>query len=99
MTSMGQDEYIKQMFDYEETGYKAAESGDYKTAIDVWVAILSDESRRGCFSAEALNEMAFNMAAAYYLSGDDSSFEQTVSNWSISSEDQQKIKDAVQEEG
>jgi hypothetical protein len=98
MTSTEQDQYIKEMFDYEDTGYQAAESGDYAKAIGVWVAILSDESRRGCFSEEALGEMAFNLAAAYYLSGDDASFEQTVSNWSISKDDQQKIKDAVQEE-
>jgi hypothetical protein len=97
MTSTEQEQYIKSMFDYESNAFEAAESGDYSTAITIWTTILGDDQQRACFSQEALKEMAFNLAAAYYLSGDDSSFAKIAGDWSISSEDQQKIKDSVEE--
>jgi hypothetical protein len=35
--------YYKQLLDYQEGGFDAAERADYDTAIQIWTAILSDE--------------------------------------------------------
>ena len=91
-------EYLEQMFAYEEEAYQAAEDGNYEKAIEAWSTILGDEQRRSCFDDESQQELAFNLAAAYYLNGDDEAFERVVSDWGLSAEDRQKIVDSVETE-
>lgn len=91
-------EYLEQMFAYEEEAYQAAENGDYGKAIETWSTILGDEQRRSCFDDETQQEMAFNLAAAYYLNGDDEAFERVIGDWSLSNDDRQKIVDSVETE-
>lgn len=60
-------EYGQQVLDYEKTGFDAAQSGDYATASQVWQAILDDAQMKAVFEsdAEALQELAWNLALAY----------------------------------
>lgn len=84
-------EYLQQVFDYEQQGFTAAESGDYGTAAQVWQAVLADQDMLACFDEDSRKEIAFNLAAAYLLAGDQSSCDKTISDWSISEEDRQTI--------
>jgi hypothetical protein len=92
-------QYLEQMFAYEEEGFRAAEHGDYEKAIEIWSRILADKDRRDCFNKEAQQEMAFNLAAAYYLTSDNTKFEQVAIEWSLSEEDKAKIRDGVETTG
>jgi hypothetical protein len=40
--------------------------------------------------------MAFNLAAAYYLNGDDESFDKTAADWSLTDDDKAKIRESVE---
>jgi hypothetical protein len=88
--------YLEQIFAYEEEGFKAAEQGNYDKAIENWNYILGDQDKASCFSEEAQQEMAFNLAAAYYLNGDDESFEKTAADWRLTDDDKVKIRESVE---
>lgn len=91
-------EYLRQVFDYEEQGFAAAESGDYGTAAQVWQAVLGDQDMAACFDEESRKEIAFNLAAAYLLSGDQEACDRTISDWSLGEEDRQAIYAGVESE-
>jgi hypothetical protein len=75
--------YYKQLLDYQEGGFDAAERADYDTAIQIWTAILSDEVMRDFFNTdpEALKEIAWNLALAYWGNGDEQMAGTIFSQW------------------
>jgi hypothetical protein len=89
-------EYLQQVFDYEEQGYTAAESGDYGTAAQVWQAVLADQDMAACFDEDSRKEIAFNLAAAYLMSGDQSACDKTISDWSLGAEDRETIYASIE---
>lgn len=67
--------YIDSMLAYEEGAYNQAMGGDFDGAIAVWSAILNDSSQRDFFAQvpEALDEIYWNTAVAYWGKGDEDS--------------------------
>ena len=91
-------EYVRQVLEFAEQGYQAAEEGYYEQAIEVWTSILNDEQSRSCFDEETQAEMAFNLAAAYYITRQDEAFNEVASNWGLSDADKEQIYGSVEEE-
>jgi hypothetical protein len=85
--------YRKQLLDYQDTGYEAAERGDYATAIQIWTNILTDAPTRDFFeqSREALREIAWNLATVHYANGDEATARTVFEQWGFPAEEYQKV--------
>ena len=85
--------YRKQLLDYQETGYEAAERGDFGTAIQIWTNILTDAPSREFFeqSQDALCEIAWNLATVHYANGDESTARTVFEQWGFPAEEYQRV--------
>lgn len=86
-------EYHKQLLDYQDTAYEAAERGDYDTAVNIWTAILTDAPTREFFeqSHDALMEIAWNLAVVHSANGNQELALTIFEQWGFQPDEYQRV--------
>lgn len=85
--------YGKQLLEYQDAAFRAASEGSYKTAIEIWAVILTDQNMRDFFNQdpEALREIAWNLGITQIADGDAASGRELLEQWSFPLADYEEL--------